>query len=59
MTYALPMSRFDDEMGERPSDGIDDHTSQVPADTVAATDFATDAELCGFAHAGFPFSLLF
>jgi hypothetical protein len=53
------MFRFDDEMGERPGDGIDDHPSQVPADTVAATDFAADAELRGFAHAGFLSSKLF
>ncbi len=38
-------------MGDRASDRIDDHASQIPADAIATGDFAANDELLGFAHA--------
>jgi hypothetical protein len=44
------MSWFDDEMGDRAGDGINDYASQIPADAVATSDFASDDELRGFPY---------
>jgi hypothetical protein len=60
MTRASPMSRFDNEMSDCAGDGINDDPSQLPADTVATNDFASNPELSALAHAGcLSFFLLF
>ena len=41
---------FDHEMRKGASDGVDDHTSQLPARTVTAGNFAPDDKFCRFAH---------
>jgi uncharacterized membrane protein len=41
MTGALPMPRLDDKMGNRTSDGIDHHSSQMPTDDCRTQRLAT------------------
>src|ERR1039458_2439387 len=58
MTRAPPMSWFDGKVGDRARDGIHDHALQHPAAAVAASDFASNAELRTLAHGGCLQSLL-
>ena len=46
----------DYEMGQGTSDGVDNHTSQLPAGAIARADFAPDRELCRSAHIGLLFT---
>jgi len=39
--------RFDDKVGNDPSDRIDDHTAHLATGAVAAADFRSDRELSG------------
>lgn len=59
MPHSLPMPRLDHQVGDRSRHRINDHTSQVAADAVAASNFAADDVLRSpvnrhFAH-GEPF----
>src|SRR5450631_2851429 len=42
--------RFDDEVRERTSNRIDDHSRQLSTRTIATHNFAPDRERRGFAH---------
>jgi len=45
-----PMPWFDDEVRQRLGNGINDHSSQMPANAVAAHDFASNGENRGSVH---------
>src|SRR5579859_1974666 len=49
-TLPAPVFRFDDEVGERLRDGIDDDSLQLPAGAVATRDVAANRELRWIGH---------
>ena len=49
-TRSLPVSRLDHEMGNRPGNGVNDHSGHGAADPIATTRLGSDRELRRLLH---------